>query len=68
MTYQLPYGTAFKSPHSGERNWRTANQNLILLSEAGQYSVVLNQHVDYDYVNGWLVDVYQRFWKEKGLA
>lgn len=38
------------------------------LLHAGQYSVVLNQHVDYDYVNGWLVDVYQRFWKEKGLA
>lgn len=33
--YQLPQNTVFKSPHSGERNWRTANQNLILLTEAG---------------------------------
>jgi uncharacterized protein len=35
LTYKLPYGEVFKSPHSTERNWRTAQENLILLSEAG---------------------------------
>lgn len=34
-TYELPYGTVFKNAHSTERNWRTANQNLILLTEVG---------------------------------
>src|SRR5271154_602886 len=32
---ELPYGTVYKSPHSTERHWRTAKQNLILLTEAG---------------------------------
>src|SRR5580693_7307639 len=35
MTYQLPYGEVFKNRHSGERAWRTASKNLILMSEAG---------------------------------
>jgi hypothetical protein len=34
--YELPKpNDIFVTPHSGERNWRTANDNLILLSEVG---------------------------------
>lgn len=35
MTYELPKNTVFHSKHSGEREWRTANQNLNLLAEVG---------------------------------
>lgn len=34
-TYRLPYGEVFVNKHSSERNWRTANENLVLLTEAG---------------------------------
>jgi predicted nucleotidyltransferase len=33
--YQLPFGSATQTPHTTERCWRTANQNLILLTEVG---------------------------------
>lgn len=34
-TYRLPFGEVFVNKHSGERNWRTANENLVLLTEVG---------------------------------
>jgi predicted nucleotidyltransferase len=34
-TYSLPFGDVFRTKHSGERNHRTAQRNLILLSEVG---------------------------------
>jgi hypothetical protein len=33
--YQLPRDSATQTPHTTERNWRTANENLILLTEVG---------------------------------
>lgn len=33
--YQLPQDSQTHTPHTGERNWRTANENLILLTEVG---------------------------------
>jgi predicted nucleotidyltransferase len=33
--HELPTGEVYKTPHSGERHWRTANENLILLTEVG---------------------------------
>ena len=32
------------------------------LLHAGQYSTVLRDQIDYDYVNGWLVSIYERWW------
>lgn len=43
---QLPYGEVFKTKHSGERNWRTADDNLILLTEVG--SRLHGTGLDYD--------------------
>lgn len=43
---QLPYGEVFKTKHSTERNWRTANDNLILLTEVG--SRLHGTGLDYD--------------------
>lgn len=37
------------------------------LMAAAQYSSVLPERVDNDYVNNWLTDMYRRWWKEKGL-
>lgn len=34
-SFELPFGSATHTPHTGERNWRIANQNLILLTEVG---------------------------------
>ncbi|MCV7174867.1 nucleotidyltransferase domain-containing protein [Mycolicibacterium sphagni] len=33
--YRLPFGSLTVTPHSDERCWRIANENLILLAEAG---------------------------------
>lgn len=34
-TYSLPRDSATQTPHTTERAWRTANENLILLTQAG---------------------------------
>lgn len=37
------------------------------LMSAAKYSATLPERVDNDYINNWLVDVYSRYWREKGL-
>lgn len=33
--YDLPFPSATSTPHTTERAWRTANENLVLLTEVG---------------------------------
>jgi predicted nucleotidyltransferase len=35
QSYRLPFPSVAETPHTTERHWRTANENLILLTEVG---------------------------------